>query len=327
LTRRGIGIVLIVASMMLCFILPASGSAQDTSGIQVMAGSPGDTVTFQGTGEPCSEANVDVSTVTEVATSECVCTGSGTGVQAATRSFSLTMDNIRVDPARNTVTISVSPVTSASITVVAYDVAGYTVTRDIPVSGGKATISYNNIPPGRYKVTISGYTTANKVGVTVNAGAYVPVGKDGRWIYRKGTVGLPASKYVVRQNGQVVGMVYLGVPMDVPPGPTCTPAPRQEDACPPAYESAQQSLGPNGITGAVMNEHSTSSGGGEALDGNLVEATVIENITAGESGPDGQEQATLLPEVPLGAAGTIAVILCTCAAIGVGTYLLLFRKK
>ncbi len=205
--------IILVIIVSLFMLVPAySGAKQD---IQILSGSPGDAITFHGTGTPNSDVKLTVTTTVAIDPAN-----SGHGK----RSYSIELNNIAINSGSNSFSIAVDPVETATITATAYSLGGLSLSRNLKVSGSHASISQSNIPAGQYKVVLSGTTNADKVHLDITASSSVHAGSDGKYSYSVNTQGMPAGKYTIQQGGNDVGVVYLGVP--APPQPTPKPTPK-----------------------------------------------------------------------------------------------------
>ena len=195
-----------------------SGAAQAQ---QILSGSPGDTITYNGEGPANSDVTLEVSSSTTI------------GVSGG--SYSSSLDGINIPSGSNSFSIRVSPVQTMHIAG-GPSWLGSVASVDGSVSGTTGSYSISNVPAGRYNIRVYGTPAgdASSVTMTVTASAPQHVGADGHYVASISTAGLPPGVYTVRQNGQEVAKVYLGVPAPTTPTPTAIPSPTANATANPA---------------------------------------------------------------------------------------------
>ncbi len=197
-----------LAFLMLAVSLAAfQGAAQAQ---QIISGSPGDTITYHGEGPVNSDVTLEVSSSTSI------------GVSGG--SYSSSLNGINIPSGSNRFSISVSPVQTMHIAG-GPSWLGSVASVDGSVSGTTGSYSISNVPAGSYNIRVYGTPAngASSVTMTVTASAPQHVGADGHYTASISTAGLPPGVYTVRQNGQEVAIVYLGVPAPATPTPTAAP--------------------------------------------------------------------------------------------------------
>jgi hypothetical protein len=90
---------------------------------------------------------------------------------------------------------------------------GVSAVKGIDVSGGRGSFSANNVPADKYNIMVYGEASGPTVNIEARASCVLPVDKNGHYSGSVYTGGMPAGVYYVSQDGQVVAIVYLGVPV------------------------------------------------------------------------------------------------------------------
>lgn len=197
---------LVLASLILAAFMAVIASSAQAQ--QILSGSPGDIITYNGEGPANSDVTLEVSASTTI------------GVSGG--SYSSSLNGVSIPSGSNSFRILVSPVQTMYISG-GPSWLGAAMTREGSVSGTTGSYSINNVPAGTYNIRVYGTPASGTSSVTMTVTASGPqhVGPDGRYTASISTSGLPAAVYTVRQSGQEVARVYLGVP--APPTPTPTP--------------------------------------------------------------------------------------------------------
>ena len=212
------------------FILVAGSTAfiNIAQAQQILSGSPGSVITYNGHGTPNSNVNVEAS--------------SSVSVSVSGNSYSDSLNGINIPSSENSLSISISPVQTINITARPTWMSGIGVTRPGSVSGNTGSYTINNVPAGSYDITVSGtpVSGASTVTMTVTTSQPVSIGSDGNYTVNIDTSGLPASVYTISQGGQEVARVYLGVAVPATP----TPQPPASTPQPTVTPTQQPTIAP-----------------------------------------------------------------------------------
>jgi hypothetical protein len=191
--------------------LPSAAFAQD---VQIISGSPGDTLSLSGTGAPNSQVSLEVS----------ASIGVGTTLSGDKYYYKSTMSGLHI-PGGNSLSITVSPVDTLTVSG-SFPGVPIGMSMDGSVSNHVGTFS-RSVPAGTYNIVVSGIANGSpsSVSMTVRASQPQSVGSDGKFTASISTSGLPSTVYTVTQDGNTVAMVYLGVQAPATPTPTQVPSP------------------------------------------------------------------------------------------------------
>ena len=128
---------------------------------------------------------------------------------------------------------------------------GIWLTKRFEASGGMATLSQSNIPPGRYNLKIFGQALEGSSSVSVEATAHTEAKADERGDYRLiiDTAGIPGGEYTIRGAGQTKTLRIDG---------SSSSAATTSRASSP--RSAPQPSSPVEITGEVLEWYAGSIG-------------------------------------------------------------------
>lgn len=181
-----------------------SGIASADS-VQVISASPGQTIVYQGHGNPGSTVTMEVTA------------GLSVGVGGDHRYYK-DMKGVNI-PGGSRFSITVSPVETFSVSGGMHGI-GMAIGS---VSGNVGSASMSNVPGGTYDIVVTGISNGSSVSMTVHAYQPQGVGSDGTYTASLSTSGLPAAVYSVRQDGREVAKVYLGVQAPSTPTPTVSP--------------------------------------------------------------------------------------------------------
>lgn len=208
--KRHIRLAIISSGLALIAIILFSNFAL---GVDVLTGSPGDTITYHGQGTPGATVSLEVA--------------ASNSVSVSGDSYSDSLNGINIPAGENRLSLTVSPVETMNVTGKPSWRTGDGVNQAGSVSGNTGTYTFNNAPSGSYDVGVSGIPAsgASSVSITVTVSQPVSVGSDGSYNASIDTSGLPAGTYSVKQDGQEVAKVYLGVTPPV----TATPVPQSSN--------------------------------------------------------------------------------------------------
>jgi len=179
-------------------------------GVQIISAPPGKTIAYQGHGSPNSQVTIEVTASISV------------GVGGDHRYYK-SMNGVNI-PGGSSFSITAIPVTTFSVSGGMFGI-GMTIGS---VSGDTGSASMSHVPGGTYNIVVTGISNGSSVSMTVHAYQTQSVDGDGAYTASLSTSGLPAAVYSVKQNGQEVARVYLGVQVPAVPtpivAPTVTPA-------------------------------------------------------------------------------------------------------
>ncbi len=128
---------------------------------------------------------------------------------------------------------------------------GIWLTKRFKASGGMATLSQSNIPPGKYNLKIFGQALEGSSSVSVEATAHTEAKADERGDYRLiiDTAGIPGGEYTIRGAGQTK-IIRIDGP--------CSPVATASQAS--SVRAAPQPSSPTEITGEVLDWYAGSIG-------------------------------------------------------------------
>ena len=212
----------------ICLILTQFSGIAGADSVQVISASPGQTITYQGHGSPGATVTMEVTA------------GISVGVGSDHRYYK-DMKGVQI-PGGSRFSITASPVDTFSVSGGMHGI-GMTIGS---VSGNVGSASMSNVPAGTYEIVVTGISNGSSVSMTVHAYQPQGVGSDGSYTVSLSTSGLPPAVYSVKQDGQEVAKVYLGVPAPATPTPTAAPT-----AAPTAGGSSGGAS--NGMTNSASN--------------------------------------------------------------------------
>lgn len=228
-------------------IFPIMAPAAFSDGVEIIAASPGDTITYNGHASPNSDVRIEISASISI----------GASKSGSNYTYNLKLNGIKT-PSGMSIGITVHPVDTLNVKV---SLAGIVVTsQSYPVNNKAGSASNNNFASGKYNVELYGIANGSgPVKLDVSASQTKSVAGDGAYTYSLSTSGLPASVYSIRQNGVQIAQVYLGVtaPATPTPEPTPTPVPTATPTPTPAPNSTSLPSGNPSIQ-AIANVPSPS---------------------------------------------------------------------
>lgn len=243
-------ITILLAGSILLALIPCAASAQSP---KIISGSPGDTISFMGTGTPNAQVTLEVSATIDVATQN---------VGGVTR-YKRNMEGLNI-PGGNSLSITVSPVDTLLVTG-SFSGVPVGMTMEGSVSNHVGSFS-KSVPPATYNIVVSGVANGSpsSVSMTVRASQPQNVGGDGTFTASLSTSGLPSTVYTVKQNGVIVAMVYLGVAAPATPTPNATPTPT------PSTQPAQSSTVPSATAQIITASPSSQPTPSVSISGETV---------------------------------------------------------
>ncbi len=200
----------LIVSVIVILLVQLSNVAW-SQGTEIIAASPGQTITYQGHGNPGSQVNIEVTASISVGVSN--------------GRYISRMNGVNI-PGGSRFSISASPVDSLTVSGSPTWAGGLSHSLQGGVKNRVGSASMSNVPGGSYNIVVSGIANGSgSVAMTVHAFQSQGVGSDGAFTASLSTSGLPSAVYSVRQDGREVAKVYLGVPAPATPTPTVTATP------------------------------------------------------------------------------------------------------
>lgn len=273
---------------------------------KVISGSPGDTLSYTGTGTPNAQVSLEVS----------ASIGVGTSYSGGMSFYSESMNGLNV-PGGNSMSITVSPVDTLTVTGSFSDVPGISNSIPCGVDTNSHVGSYSrSVPAARYNIVVSGIANGSPGSVSMSVKASQPqtVGSDGKFTASISTSGLPATVYTLKQNGAVVAMIYLGVPAPATPTPTATPTP---------VPSASANATPIASQGPILSGHWTDIIGTPTKTITPTASVMpVANGSPASAMPTSPESSGTSPWI-------LAILAISCGTIigVVAAYLFIIKKK
>lgn len=221
--------------------LPALSIVAMADGVQIIAASPGSTISYTGTGSPNSDVTMEVSGGYSVGTSN--------GPDGK-KTYKSQLNGIHIPGGQNYFRVDVEPVDTLSVTGSLFGI-GHTMQGSVTNHHGSYSMS--NVPSGTYNIVVSGIAngSAGSVGIGVKASQKVHCDSEGKFTASINSGGLPSGVYSVKQNGKEVAKVYLGVAAPATPTPTVTPT--------PLPNSTTNSTNPTNSTAGIVSVTPTAS--------------------------------------------------------------------
>ncbi|CAJ36707.1 hypothetical protein [Methanocella arvoryzae] len=200
-TKRSLAISAIVLLIISILAVPTATTA---SSVKILTGTPGDTITYTGSGPADSDIPVELSTIISVGVSD--------------NKYSQTFYGIHIPDYQNSFTVSGNPVNTLYVS----GRGSMTLGLWSPDLGGASSsfTSPISIPEGDYDVRVHGDAApgTSTVNLNVKVTSYVRTDSSGSYTVSLSTAGLPAGLYVLRQSGVEVANIYLGItPPPQPP--------------------------------------------------------------------------------------------------------------
>lgn len=195
--------ILVVMAMVISALWLVPGAQQaayafTAQDVKVIKADPGNTLKYTGDATPNSNVNIQVTTTTTI------------GVSG--NRYGISLKNLYVPGSSNGFSITAYPVQSMTVAGNSQGSKGISAAKGVGVSGGRGSYSVNNVPEDKYNVMVYGEAAGPTVNVEASASCVLPVNKYGHYSGVVNTGGMPAGVYYVRQDGQLVAIVYLGVP-------------------------------------------------------------------------------------------------------------------
>lgn len=299
------GLTVLIACILLISGFSNGAYAQN---VKVISGSPGDTLSYSGNVTPNSQVLLDVS----------ASIGVGTSLYGDGKShYEQKLNGLNV-PGGNSMTISVSPVDSLTISG-AFSSAPMIVD-SIPCSVVNHVGRYSrSVPSARYDIDVTGIANGSPGSVTMSVDAQQTqsVGSNGKYTASISTSGLPATVYTLKENGAVVAMIYLGVAAPATATPAATPTPTSTQT-------------PSANATAVASQGSTISGNWTNATGNTINATTpMRGTTNVANGSPASATTTSTTGDNQSSPWILAIIAISCGTIigVVAAYMFLIKKK
>lgn len=167
--------------------------------VKTIVAVPGDTIRFTGNGSPNSNVNIRVTTTTTIEVSD--------------NRYGITLHDVNIPHSSNAFRITAYPVGSMTVAGESLSSKGVSAVKGIDVQGGRGSFAVNDVPAGQYDIMAYGDAAGPTVNVEASASCVLPVDDQGVYSSSVGTAGMPAGVYHIRQDGVLVAIVYLGVPV------------------------------------------------------------------------------------------------------------------
>jgi len=225
-------ILLTVLTLAIIFVILAEFTGiACADGVKIISASPGQTVSYKGQGSANSQVTLEVS-------------ASISSVVGSDHRYKEEMKGVNI-PGGSSFSIIASPVSTFSVSGGMHGI-GMTIGS---VSGNVGSASMSNVPGGTYDIVVTGISNGSSVSMTVHASQPQSIGGDGTFTASISTSGLPPAVYSVKQNGQEVAKVYLGVPAPATPTPTAAPTPTvSPTAAPPVGSAGNMTMNTTSVT-------------------------------------------------------------------------------
>lgn len=199
--------LLLSGSIVLMMLMMSSSNADSQQaaydftpgGVKTIVAAPGDTVRFAGSGSPNSNVNIRVTTTTTIEVSD--------------NRYGIALHDVNIPHSSNAFSITAYPVRSMTVAGESLSSKGVSAVKGIDVQGGRGSFAVNDVPAGRYEIMAYGDAAGPTVNVEASASCVLPVDDQGVYSSSVGTAGMPAGVYYIRQDGVLVAIVYLGVPV------------------------------------------------------------------------------------------------------------------
>lgn len=197
--------VVIVAAMMLAACALSLSIHQATSrqqpDIGIISAGTGDVVHFDGKGTPNSRVMIEVTSTVSISA-------------GANGRYAVGINNVQIPDGENRFSVSAYPVTTMTVAGNSQGSKGISAVEAVDVVGGRGSLSVSNVPADKYNIMVYGTAKDGEVSLDVTASCAVSVDKKGRYSANVNTRGMPAGVYTVKQDGVVIAVVYLGVPVN-----------------------------------------------------------------------------------------------------------------
>jgi hypothetical protein len=167
--------------------------------VKTIVAAPGDTIRFTGNGSPNSNVDVRVTTTTTIEVSD--------------NRYGISLRDVNIPHSTNAFSITAYPVQSMTVAGESLSSKGVSAVKGIDVQDGRGSLAVNDVPADRYNIMAYGDAAGPTVNVEASASCVLPVDNQGVYGGSVGTAGMPAGVYHVRQDGVLVAIVYLGVPV------------------------------------------------------------------------------------------------------------------
>ena len=205
----------VISTLLVCsVILTLFPFAVSADSVKIISASPGDTVSYSGTGTANAQVRLEISAAI----------GIGTYQSGGKTLYKTSLNGLHV-PNGNSMGITVSPVDTLTVSG-SFTGVPLGMSMDGSVSNRVGSFS-KSVPGGTYNIVVSGIANGSpsSVSMTVSASQPQTIGSDGTYTASISTSGLPSTVYTVKQGSTTVAMVYLGVQAPSTPTPTATPTP------------------------------------------------------------------------------------------------------
>ncbi len=284
-------------------LLPCYSNVAFAQSPKVISGSPGDTLSYSGKVTPNSQVTLEVS----------ASIGVGTKIwNDGKYHYEESMGGLYIPPG-NSMSITVSPVDTLTVSG-ALSIAPINMNIPCGVDTNSHVGSYSrSVPAGTYNIGVSGIANGSPSSVTmsVRASQTLSAGSDGTYTASIPTSGLRSAVYTLKENGQLVAMIYLGVAAPATATPATTPTPSANAT---AVASQGSTISGN-LTNATGNTTNTTTPTGDTTNvANGSPASATSTSTTGDS----QSSPWIL-----------AIIAISCGTIigVVAAYMFLIKKK
>jgi hypothetical protein len=167
--------------------------------VKTIVAVPGDAVRFTGNGSPNSNVDVRVTTTTTIEVSD--------------NRYGISLHDVNIPGPSNAFSITAYPVRSMTVAGESLSSKGVSAVKGIDVQGGHGALMVNDVPAGQYDIMAYGDADGPTVNVEASASCVLPVDDQGVYGGSVGTAGMPVGVYYIRQDGVLVAIVYLGVPV------------------------------------------------------------------------------------------------------------------
>jgi hypothetical protein len=189
--------ILILSTLFVLAIMPPGGTQQ--SGLQVISANPGDTVTFNGQGDPNSEVYIEIST--------------STSIGAPGGRYGIALNGIHIPSGKNSFSISADRVETMTVSGSSLSNSQISATQAVDVKkNGRGSFSVSNVPEGTYNIMVYGTASGSTVDLSASAACAIQVDGSGNYWESLNTQGMPAGVYSVKQDHREIAHVYLGIP-------------------------------------------------------------------------------------------------------------------